>query len=62
MRAMTDRLVPDTRVAKPRERGWNVRLRHRNPEEAKRKPVYLAIGAVGIVAAAVLMARRLRED
>jgi hypothetical protein len=50
------------KVPKPRERGWNVRIRDRNPEKAPRKPVYLAIGAVGIVAAAVLMARLARED
>ena len=50
--------VPDW----PRERGWNVRVQDRNPEKAPRKPIYLAVGAVGIIAAAVLMARLARED
>ena len=62
MRPIPDRLVPDPRFAKPRERGWNVRMQDRNPEEAARKPIYLAIGAIGIVVAAVLMARRLLRD
>ena len=45
----------------PRERGWDVRVQHRNPEVAPRKPMLIAAAGLGILAAAVLVTRASRN-
>lgn len=47
----------------PRERGWNVRVKQSNPESAPKKPLRIgaAVAVIGVVAAAVLVARRARS-
>ena len=45
-----------------RERGWNVRLKHTNPERKRDRPLLIAAAGVGLLAVAVWIAREVRED
>jgi len=44
-----------------RERGWNVRVKDTNPERSRNKPLMIAAAGVGLLAVAVLVARKVRE-
>jgi hypothetical protein len=44
-----------------RERGWKSRVKHTNPERKRQRPLMIAAAGVGLLAAAVWIARESRE-